>query len=267
MCAKFLCPPTRPHRCRNDRVCLRKDQVCNSVDDCGDNSDEEECEGTLGRSRPCGKAEFACRNNRCISAELQCDHFDDCGDGGSDELHCKACSAHHIGPSKIRHVQRGHKSVETTGRGSVKDDVLDGDRRALSHRGGGHGRVRTPRAARQEPQETHSVTPAATSSSSSLMRSFVSGREVLSAEVYWQLDVIENVMDSTIASKFTYGDDKPAYLTTFGIAPHFSCLLLKVRSAYHYMLLFDESLNRPLQSKLSDVHLRNWDGDCQHKIP
>lgn len=41
--AKHPCPPTRPFRCRNDHVCLRSDQVCNKVDDCGDKSDEEEC--------------------------------------------------------------------------------------------------------------------------------------------------------------------------------------------------------------------------------
>lgn len=41
--AKRPCPPTRPFRCRNDRVCLRVQQVCNRVDDCGDNSDEDEC--------------------------------------------------------------------------------------------------------------------------------------------------------------------------------------------------------------------------------
>lgn len=41
--AKLPCPPTRPYKCRNGRVCLRLDQVCNKVDDCGDNSDEDEC--------------------------------------------------------------------------------------------------------------------------------------------------------------------------------------------------------------------------------
>lgn len=105
------------------------------------------------------------------------------------------------------------------------------------------------------------------------------GSEVLSAEVFWVLDVMEKhgsfnscsgkgdlfrlmFPDSNIASKFSCGDDKAAYLTTFGIAPHFSSLLLsKAKSATDYVLLFDESLNRPLQAKQLDVHVRFWDGE------
>lgn len=42
---KFLCPPSRPHRCRNDRICLQLEKTCNGINDCGDNSDEDHCNG------------------------------------------------------------------------------------------------------------------------------------------------------------------------------------------------------------------------------
>ncbi|KAB0361653.1 hypothetical protein FD754_005809 [Muntiacus muntjak] len=89
MCDKFLCPPTRPHRCRNNRICLQPEQMCNGIDDCGDNSDEDPCGGKLTyKARPCKKDEFACSNKKCIPMDLQCDQLDDCGDG-SDEQGCK----------------------------------------------------------------------------------------------------------------------------------------------------------------------------------
>ena len=66
--------------------------------------------------------------------------------------------------------------------------------------------------------------------------------------------------DSAIASKFACGERKCSYLTTFGIAPHFSSMLAaKVRATGEYVVLFDESLNHDLQAKQMDVHVRLWD--------
>ncbi|CAK6975946.1 G2/M phase-specific E3 ubiquitin-protein ligase-like, partial [Scomber scombrus] len=74
------------------------------------------------------------------------------------------------------------------------------------------------------------------------VRTYVSGPEVLSAEVYWALDVIEKhgffnsctgksellrlmFPGSPIASKFTCGDDKAAYLTVSVRIDVMTCIL------------------------------------------
>ena len=107
---------------------------------------------------------------------------------------------------------------------------------------------------------------------------FCNGKEVLSAEIYWALhvtdkhysfkscdtvgDLFRNMFpDSAVASRFSCGEKKCAYLSTFGIRPYFQSLLLsKVKSANEYVLLFDESLNANLQSKQLDIHIRFWEG-------
>lgn len=40
---KFHCPPNRPFRCKNDRVCLWIGRQCDGVDNCGDGTDELYC--------------------------------------------------------------------------------------------------------------------------------------------------------------------------------------------------------------------------------
>ena len=79
--------------------------------------------------------------------------------------------------------------------------------------------------------------------------SFCSGDAILTAEIYWALTVVDNhysfksledtstlftkmFPDNPIASKFTCGEKKCSYFTTFGIAPYVQELLaLKLKSA------------------------------------
>ena len=51
--------------------------------------------------------------------------------------------------------------------------------------------------------------------------------------------------DSDIASNFTCGERKCAYLCCFGLAPHLKSMVSEaIRQENYYVLLFDESLNQ-----------------------
>lgn len=62
-------------KCQNGR-CVSVNLICNQVNDCYDNSDENYC---------CSG--FLCDNERCIKKEERCDTLNQCGDW-SDEKHC-----------------------------------------------------------------------------------------------------------------------------------------------------------------------------------
>eukprot|EP00117_Sycon_ciliatum_P022771 scpid71843/ scgid19539/ len=106
----------------------------------------------------------------------------------------------------------------------------------------------------------------------------VTTTQTLSAEIYWALNVVTKHQsfrssdksaallqkmfpDSGIAAKFSCGERKCNYLSTFGLAPYFESLLLSNVKNSDYVVLFDESLNYVTQSKQLDVLVRIWDVD------
>ena len=72
----------------------------------------------------------------------------------------------------------------------------------------------------------------------------------------------KSLEDSDIAKQVSCSATRISYLAAFGVAPCLpSRLVAKVKSCDDYVLLFDESLHKPLQEKQLDVLLRYWDGD------
>ena len=76
---------------------------CNSVNDCGDNSDEDSQMCSQMPKRACTESEFQCNNQRCIRGDWKCDHANDCGDN-SDEMNC---NSHDCGANKFK-CRSGH---------------------------------------------------------------------------------------------------------------------------------------------------------------
>jgi len=66
--------------CERSHEALHYTLVCDHIQHCDDNTDEDFCEFA-----PCPVSWFRCRNSQCISLDKQCDDKSDCFDG-SDEL-------------------------------------------------------------------------------------------------------------------------------------------------------------------------------------
>lgn len=108
------------------------------------------------------------------------------------------------------------------------------------------------------------------------LKSYLLNDDVTKAEIVWTLESIathssmraaaRNVgifsymfPDSQIAAKMQLQRDKLGYLTTYGLAPYFNDQLRStINSCEHFVLGFDESLNKVAQRQQMDINVRFW---------
>lgn len=91
------CPPGQ-FQCDNLN-CTLPFKICDSMDDCGDGSDEKNCQ-----QRECEPWQFQCGNGKCIPNSWACDMADDCGDN-TDELPANThCSKFAVPGSQVYHL-------------------------------------------------------------------------------------------------------------------------------------------------------------------
>ncbi|XP_063761275.1 uncharacterized protein LOC134878988 isoform X2 [Eleginops maclovinus] len=108
------------------------------------------------------------------------------------------------------------------------------------------------------------------------LRTAFGSTPTMKAEVLWTLNTVakhqsynsnENVSDlfkfmfpdSDIATTFTCGPDKTAYIAKFGLAVFIKEELVSKVNKSPFVLMFDESLNETTKNKQLNVHVRFWD--------
>jgi hypothetical protein len=95
-CKTALCEPPLRFRCAHSRLCLNILQLCNGVNDCGENDLSDEHLRYIFKTKlkfptysmcssfseygDCSSDEFKCANAKCIIGNLTCNRNDDCGD-------------------------------------------------------------------------------------------------------------------------------------------------------------------------------------------
>ncbi|XP_074662760.1 prolow-density lipoprotein receptor-related protein 1-like isoform X2 [Tubulanus polymorphus] len=98
VCTSFKCPEHSFQCNTTEKRCIERDRICDGRNDCGDDSDEQNCTRlTTTSPDSCAYPKHLCSDDSttCVNAESLCDGNFDC-DNGEDELaiHCvrRSCS-------------------------------------------------------------------------------------------------------------------------------------------------------------------------------
>ena len=148
----------------------------------------------------------------------------------------------------------------------------------------------------ESPENANSINSAVTGStsetiivqndlaSSNLLQNWATTDDVLRAEIYFTLNHSVNhysfnsskhssklfqtmFPDSKVAKQFACGASKMAYMTTFGLAPYFTDILVnQLHEVHFYSLSFDESYNSILKKEQLDVLVRFYDADREKVV-
>ncbi|XP_048259163.1 low-density lipoprotein receptor-related protein 1-like isoform X13 [Haliotis rufescens] len=112
-------------RCRNIEKCIPDTRLCDGFNDCGDNSDEEQCQ-TIDANKQCGTGQSMCSSIRkCVADSQRCDGHDDCGDN-SDEDGCQSTDTNKNPCGRGRSMCRSvRKCVADSQRCDGRDDCGD----------------------------------------------------------------------------------------------------------------------------------------------